>query len=121
MDKQIKLLEKQIKDMKDESKAYLCYKQAIITASTSKESPQSIIEGLKFVVKNIRSKSWKMVDRVAGASGNLSTRGVCPVCDIGLEGKKPEPRKSSIPCGIGMFRSIENKCPFEEGVKIWVN
>jgi len=120
MDKQIKLLEKQIKDMKDESKAYLCYKQAIITASKSKESPQAIIEGLKFVVKNIRSKSWKMGDRVAGSSGNLSARGVCPVCDISLEGKGKNlrPKESSLPCGIGMFRSAEKQCPFEERQQI---
>jgi DNA repair exonuclease SbcCD ATPase subunit len=116
--KQIKKLEKQIKDMKDESKAYLCYKQAIITASKSKESPQAIIEGLKFVVKNIRSKSWKMVDRVAGASGNLSARGVCPVCNISLEGKNLRPKESSLPCGIGMFRSAEKQCSFEERQKI---
>ena len=120
MNKKIKQLEKEIKDMKAESKAYLCYKQAIITASKSKESPHAIIEGLKFVAKNIRAKSWKMVDRVAGSSGNLSARGVCPVCDISLEGKGKNlrPKESSLPCGIGMFRSAEKQCSFEERQKI---
>ena len=74
----------------------------------------------KFVAKNIRAKSWKMVDRVAGSSGNLSARGVCPVCDISLEGKGKNlrPKESSLPCGIGMFRSAEKQCPFEERQQI---
>ena len=87
MSDKIEKLEKEIKDMKEEAKAYLSYKQAILTATKSKETPLNVVEGLKFVSKYIKAKNWKMVERLGGSSGDLVAREICPICNINLVGK----------------------------------
>ena len=98
-------LEKEIKDMKDEAKTYLSYKQLILTAIKSKDKPNNVIDSLKFVAKHIKAKNWKMVNRVGGVSGDLMARGTCPKCNINLVGEELRPRAFTLPCKL-------INCPF---------
>ena len=100
-------LEKEIKDMKDEAKAYSSYKQLILTAIKSDDEPRNVIGSLKFVARHIKNKNWNMVDRVGGVSGDLMARGTCPKCDINLVGEELRPRAFTLPCKLV-------NCPFEE-------
>ena len=94
------ILKKEIKDLKEESKAFFAYKKLILTAAKSKYNPEDVIDGLKFVSMHIKKKNWEMVDRVGGTSGDLMARGACPKCKINLVEKELRPREFTLPCLI---------------------
>ena len=96
-----------IRELEDQLKEHSAYKQLITTALKANNDPQKIVEGLKFTVKNIKSKNWPIVDRVGGSSGDLEARGACPVCQINLVGKDERPRDMTFPCGVA-------GCPYEK-------
>ena len=107
---QVKELQKEIRDMKTESKAYLAYKQIMLTCAKSKYEPIEIINGLKFTAELIKAKKWDMIARVGSTSGDLAARGICTKCNINLVGKTLRPRTFTFPCGIV-------DCPFEDDKK----
>ena len=94
------ILKKEIKDLKEESKAFFAYKKLILTAAKSEYDPEDVVDGLKFVSIHIKKKNWEMVDRVGGTSGDLMARGACPKCKINLVGKNLQPRMFTFPCLI---------------------
>jgi len=114
----IKKLRGDIRDMRSEAKAYLAYKQFILTASKSNLSPKTVLAGLKFAAQCVRTGDWDLVTRVAGVSGDLEARGSCPRCDINLAGPNLQPREHTLPCGIVgcPFERDKEPIPLEQGV-----
>ena len=107
----IDILKQKIKQLKDEARVANAYKKLILTAAKSKYEPKNVVSGLKFAAKLIDKKDWYMVEKVAGTSGDLMVRGVCPKCDINLIGKELRPREFTLPCFIQgcTFNKKENK------------
>ena len=95
-----------LKVLEDKVKDHLAYKQLILSAVKSNYTPENIVGGLKVVAKHIKAKNWSMVDRIGGPSGDLDTRGACPICHINT-GKGLRPREITFPCGVA-------GCPFEK-------
>jgi len=91
---------KEIKELKDEAKPFIAYKELILTASKAEYDPKDIIDSIKFVAMHIKKKNWEMVNRVGGTSGDLMARGACPKCKINLVGKDLQPRDFTLPCLI---------------------
>ena len=59
-------LKKELKDLKEESKAFFAYKKLILTAAKSKYNPEDVIDGLKFVSMHIKKKNWEMLKNRSG-------------------------------------------------------
>ena len=101
------ILKKEIKELKDEAKPFIAYKNLILNASKSEYDPKDIVDSLKFVSMHIKKKDWEMVNRVGGISGDLMARGACSKCKINLVGKDLRPREFTLPCLI-------EGCPFNK-------
>ena len=101
------ILKKEIKELKDEAKPFIAYKNLILNASKSEYDPKDIVDSLKFVSMHIKKKDWEMVNRVGGISGDLMARGACSKCKINLVGKDLQPREFTLPCLI-------EGCPFNK-------
>ena len=99
------VLKEKLKKLQDRVKVSTSYKKLIVASAKSTHDPQMVVDSLRFVTNTIQSKNWKLVDRTVGISGDLMTRGICPVCDINLVGKEPKPRDWTLPCHV-------KKCPF---------
>ena len=101
------ILKKEIKELKDEAKPFIAYKNLILNASKSEYDPKDVVDSLKFVSMHIKKKDWEMVNRVGGISGDLMARGACSKCKINLVGKDLRPREFTLPCLI-------EGCPFNK-------
>jgi hypothetical protein len=101
------ILKKEIKELKDEAKPFIAYKNLILNASRSEYDPKDVVDSLKFVSMHIKKKNWEMVNRVGGISGDLMARGACSKCKINLVGKDLRPREFTLPCLI-------EGCPFNK-------
>jgi hypothetical protein len=101
------ILKKEIKELKDEAKPFIAYKNLILNASRSEYDPKDVVDSLKFVSMHIKKKDWEMVNRVGGISGDLMARGACSKCKINLVGKDLRPREFTLPCLI-------EGCPFNK-------
>ena len=102
-----KKIREKSKGLEGDIKKYELYKNLIFMCASSKLEPLDTINGLKFTVQQIKKKNWDVVKRIAGTSGNLNTRGVCPKCGINLFGKNIKP---SVPCEL-------KDCHFEDQMK----
>ena len=103
----INRIKEKYKKLKESIKKYEFCKNLVFSCANSKLEPLRIIHGLKFAVQHIKKKKWTLAKRLAGTSGNLEARGICPKCEINLFGKDTEP---SVLCDL-------KNCPFENQMK----
>ena len=97
---------KKLNEFEEQIKGHLAYRQLIITSARSNHPPETTMEGLKFAAKKIKEKDWSMADRVGGTSGDLESRGACPVCDMNIMEETKRPRETTFPCHV-------KGCPYE--------
>ena len=97
---------KKLNDLEEQIKGHLAYRQLIITSARSNQPAETVINGLKFAAEKIKEKDWSMADKVGGTSGDLESRGACPVCDMNIMEETKRPRESTFPCHV-------KGCPYE--------
>ena len=97
---------KKLNELEEQIKGHLAYRQLIITSARSNQPAETVINGLKFAAEKIKEKDWSMADKVGGTSGDLESRGACPVCDMNIMEETTRPRESTIPCHV-------KGCPYE--------
>ena len=97
---------KKLNGLEEQIKGHLAYRQLIITSARSNLPYETTMEGLKFAAKKIKEKDWSMADRVGGTSGDLESRGACPVCDMNIMEETKRPRETTFPCHV-------KGCPYE--------
>ena len=97
---------KKLNELEEKIKGHLAYKQLIITSARSNQLPETVVNGLKFAAEKIKEKNWSMADRVGGTSGDLESRGACPICDMNIMEETKRPRESTFPCHV-------KGCPYE--------
>ena len=95
-----------LNELEEQIKGHLAYRQLIITSARSNQPSETVVNGLKFAAEKIKTKEWSMVDRVGGTSGDLESRGACPVCDMNIMEETKRPRESVFPCHV-------KGCPYE--------
>jgi len=97
---------KKLNELEEQIKGHLAYRQLIITSARSNQPSETVVNGLKFAAEQIKEKNWSMVARVGGTSGDLQSRGACPVCDVNIMAITQRPRESAFPCHV-------KGCPYE--------
>ena len=97
---------KKLNGLEEQIKGHLAYRQLIITSARSNQPAETVINGLKFAAEKIKEKDWSMADKVGGTSGDLESRGACPVCDMNIMEETKRPRESTFPCHV-------KGCPYE--------
>ena len=97
---------KKLNEFEEQIKGHLAYRQLIITSARSNQPSETVINGLKFAAEKIKEKDWSMADKVGGTSGDLESRGACPVCDMNIMEETKRPRESTFPCHV-------KGCPYE--------
>ena len=97
---------KKLNELEEEIKGHLAYKQLIVTSARSNQPAEIVMNGLKFAAEKIKEKDWSLADKVGGTSGDLESRGACPVCDMNIMGDTKRPRESTFPCHV-------KGCPYE--------
>ena len=97
---------KKLNELEEQIKGHLAYRQLIITSARSNQPAETVVNSLKFAAEQIKEKNWSMVARVGGTSGDLQSRGACPVCDVNIMEATQRPRESAFPCYV-------KECPYE--------
>jgi hypothetical protein len=97
---------KKLNELEEQIKGHLAYRQLIITSARSNQPSETVVNGLKFAAEKIKTKEWSMAERVGGTSGDLQSRGACPVCDVNIMEATQRPRESAFPCYV-------KECPYE--------
>ena len=97
---------KKLNELEEQIKGHLAYRQLIITSARSNKPSNIVMDGLKFAAEKIKSREWSLADRVGGTSGDIESRGACPICDMNIMEETKRPRESTFPCHV-------KGCPYE--------